>query len=128
MVVVVVAGDVDGGCGGGDGCCCPVLCALLLLYRNSAGWFTTNTFHMDLAETGRDAHELSRAQPFFSSSPFPAPRHLFFVRRRLLPCCVVRGKVVATALTGDPDLYVTVGGSDLPGPQNFYWMGGATGE
>lgn len=36
--------------------------------------------------------------------------------------------MVATALTGDPDLYVTVGGSDLPGPHNFYWMGGATGE
>ena len=35
---------------------------------------------------------------------------------------------MATALTGDPDLYVTVGGSDLPGPNNFYWMGGATGE
>eukprot|EP00903_Cladosiphon_okamuranus_P013133 g12248.t1 len=36
-------------------------------------------------------------------------------------------QVVATALTGDPDLYVTVGGSDLPGPHNFHWMGGATG-
>ncbi|CAB1114966.1 unnamed protein product [Ectocarpus sp. CCAP 1310/34] len=36
-------------------------------------------------------------------------------------------QVVATALTGDPDIYVTVGGSDLPGPNNFYWMGGATG-
>lgn len=43
-----------------------------------------------------------------------------------IPWC--RAKVVATALTGDPDLYVTVGGSDLPGPHNFYWMGGATGE
>ncbi|CAM9362294.1 unnamed protein product, partial [Hapterophycus canaliculatus] len=36
-------------------------------------------------------------------------------------------QVVVTAITGDPDVYVTVGGSDLPGPHNFYWMGGASG-
>lgn len=37
-------------------------------------------------------------------------------------------KVEVTALTGDPDVYVTVGGDDPPGPNNFYWMSGATGE
>lgn len=73
---------------------------------------------------GRDAHEDSWPQPLSPSLP-PSP---FVFWCRLVPCCVTRGQIVATALTGDPDLYVTVGGSDLPGPNNFYWMGGATGE
>ncbi|CAM9344963.1 unnamed protein product [Scytosiphon promiscuus] len=36
-------------------------------------------------------------------------------------------QVVVTRLTGDPDIYVSVEGGDLPGPHNFNWMGGATG-
>lgn len=37
-------------------------------------------------------------------------------------------QISLTALSGDPDVYISTGSDELPGPTNFDWVGGSIGK